>query len=228
MKIIIINGSPRTKGATGQILSQIRANLGAMNTDVEIEYVDLGKMDLRLCDGCMLCYKKGFCHIKDDGLEALSERITQCDGVVFGSPTYASNVSAHFKTLTDRGHFIFEQLLKNKACFSVVTYENYGGKRALQTINELIRYSGGAVSCKYLLKLNHGTEALNAERKADIEKLCRRFLVKTKKKGSKSFYDRLVGSIAFNFVIKPHVAKNESRYQGIISRWLRHGLISKG
>ena len=228
MKIIIINGSPRISGATGQILSKIREEITKGNPDTEIEYVDLAKMNLSFCTGSAFCYKTGACHNEKDGLENLSRKIEECDGVVFGSPTYASNVSGLFKVLIDRGHFVFEQLLKNKACFSVVTYENYGGGKALKIINELIRFSGGALSCKYLLKLNHGEKALNEKRNKQIEKLCHKFICKIKKKNPLSLFENVLRAAVFKIGINPHVFSNRQRYEGVINRWVKRGIITEG
>ncbi|MCL2156638.1 MAG: flavodoxin family protein [Methanobrevibacter sp.] len=223
MKILIINGSPRIKGATGQILRKIKDSLIEINPSLEIEYIDLAMMNLQLCNGCLSCYKTGNCIIKDDGLENLSKKIENCDGVIFGSPTYVTNVSGHFKIMIDRCHFVFERLLFNKACFSVVTYENYGGKKAQKVINELIRNSGGAVVCQFLIKLNHGDIAINDKNSIQISKLSRKFLRKLEKNNPLSVYERIFRNISFNFGIKNHVLKNKIRYKGILDRWMKKG-----
>ena len=226
MKIIIINGSSRANGATGQILTKISETIANIDSSVEIDYVDLSKMDLMFCTGCASCYSTGVCPIQDDGVEELSHKIAMCDGVIFGSPTFVCNVSGRFKVLIDRGHFVFEQLLKNKACFSVVTYENYGGKHVKKIINELIRFSGGAVSCEYIVKLNPNDKALNSDRNSQIEKLCSKFLIKAKQENPLSIYEKILGSAVFHFGIKPHAFRNELRFKGVISRWAKQGLIS--
>jgi len=228
MKIIIINGSPRTNGATGQILLKIKENLEEIDSDVEIDYVDLAKMNLKFCKGCASCYNTGNCYINDDGLEELSQQLNDCDGVIFGSPNYATNVSGEFKVLIDRGHFVFEQLLRNKACFSVVTYENYGGKIAKKVINELIRFSGGAVSCEYVLKLNHNDTVLNDKRNAQIKKLCLKFHARAKQKNPLSFFEKIFSMLVFHMGIKRHVLKNKSRYKGVLNRWTKYGLVKEG
>ncbi len=91
MKIVFINGSPRTNGATARILHEFERQL-CTNSDVSVEFVDISKMQIHHCVGCMACYKTGKCHIKDDA-ERLSELIASADGLIMGSPTYASNVS---------------------------------------------------------------------------------------------------------------------------------------
>lgn len=152
-------------------------------------------------------------------IEELSHQIDQCDGVVFGSPTYASNVSAHFKVLIDRGHFIFEQLLRDKACFSVVTYENIGGGQAQKVIHNLIHYSGGSVSNKYKLKLNHNIKPLTAQVQKTLDKKCFQYLRMAKRKNSLSITERIMRYAIFRFGLYAHAKKNESRYKGIIARW---------
>jgi len=228
MKILIINGSPRANGATGRILSRIKACLIEMDANVKIEYIDLGKINMMFCTGCHTCYKTGQCYIKEDGIENLSQMISECDGVIFGSPTYASNVSAQFKTLIDRGHFVFEQLLRDKACFSVVTYKNYGGGKAKKVINDLIRFSGGAVSCQYLVKTDCDNKAINKNQSKQIENLCRKFLLKTKQKNPLSLIAKIFIWAVFNVGIKPYVFKNKLQYKGVINKWIQQGIISKG
>ena len=228
MKILMINGSPRSSGATGQILQRIKENLIETDPGLEMIYIELGEKNMQFCSGCLSCYKTGQCYIQEDGVEELSQMIEKSDGVIFGSPTYVSNVSGQLKILIDRGHFVFEQLLKNKACFSVVTYENFGGKQAQKIITDLIRFSGGAVSCKYLVKLNHGDRAINDARNEKIARLSRKFLLAVKRKNPLSIYEKILSLGAFHIGIKPHAFRNKSRYEGVVNRWIEKGYISEG
>ena len=142
MKIIVINGSPRINGATGQILSKISETLAKADSGIIIERIELSGLNLSLCTGCAACYKTGHCHILEDGIEDLSRKIEECDGLILGSPTYASNVSAQFKILIDRGHFVFEQLLKKKAA----------GLKGLSFRDNAVDYLAGCVI--HCFKLN--------------------------------------------------------------------------
>lgn len=228
MKVIIINGSIRINGATGKILTKIKENLLEMDSDIVIDYINLGNMNIHYCSGCHSCYKNGSCYIKEDEMENLSQMISECDGIVFGSPTYASNVSGQFKTFIDRGHFVFEQLLRNKACFSIVTYKNYGGKKAQKVINDLIRFSGGAISSKLLLKSNFNNNEIDENQNKYIEKLCRRFFYKAKQRNPLSLFERIFRWVIFNVGIKPYVFKNEQQYKGVINGWIKRSIISEG
>lgn len=70
----------------------------------------------------------------EDDAELLSKRIEEADGIVLGSPTYASNVSGLMKDFIDRGHFVIEQLLHKKYCIAVASGENYGSQDTLKVL----------------------------------------------------------------------------------------------
>lgn len=225
MKLIMINGSPRSGGATGQILKYLQISIKKLKPETEIQYVELGKYDMLCCSGCMACYKTGCCHIKADGLEDLSRQIGECDGFIIGSPTYASNVSAQCKILIDRGHFVFEQLLRDKPCFSVVTYENAGGGSAQKILRDLIHYSGGAVCGQFKKKLNHSTKPLDTATQKKLDRLCRTYLRKAKRKSPLSLAEKGMRAAIFHFGLAAHAKKNPSRYQAVLDQWGAKKLI---
>jgi len=228
MKIIIINGSPRTNGITGQILKKISETLKYMEPDAEIDYIDLSKMNLIFCKGCATCYKTGACFISEDGLSDVYQKIEESDGVILGSPTYSVNVSGHLKVFIERGQFPFTQGLRNKACFPVVTYENYGGEKVLKILSDLIRNSGGAVSCKLVYKNKKREKALSGSENEQIEMLCGKLLSRAKRENPLSLIERLLATVIFNMGIKPHAFRHEEQFAGIIDRWIKQGLIKEG
>ena len=91
VKIVIVNGSYRKNGATALILSEIHQQLKKYS-DVDVQMIHVADLELKYCVGCGSCYKTGACIYKDD-IENLSLSIAEADGVILGSPTYASNVS---------------------------------------------------------------------------------------------------------------------------------------
>ena len=113
MRVLIINGSPRKNGVTAAVLHRIEENL--RGAGIEVLFYNLEEMKMSHCTGCNYCYRIGHCCMEDDA-ELLSKRIEEADGIVLGSPTYASNVSGLMKDFIDRGHFVMEQLLYKKYC----------------------------------------------------------------------------------------------------------------
>lgn len=216
MKIVIVNGSPRTNGATARILHALESCL-LDRKDVSVEFIDLSKQDIKPCIGCMNCYKTGRCHIKD-GAQRLSELIGSADGLIMGSPTYASNVSGQLKTFIDRGHFVMEQLLYKKHGISVATGVNYGSGDANKVISKLMRYSGAYLTGSIVCNTPFGSDPCNEKMLARISKLSGKLYRDIK--AEKSYpVQKLVHSVVFSCGIKPFVKKNASDYTGTVNKW---------
>lgn len=104
-KIISICGSPRKDGNTAVLLSE--ALKGAGDYGAETEEIFLLDYNIGFCDGCEKCYvndgrKIGECSLKDDMTNYLVDKIYHCDGLILGTPSYWSNVSAIMKNFIDR------------------------------------------------------------------------------------------------------------------------------
>lgn len=140
MKIVIINGSPRVNGLTSGILHTLGETL--LRQGAQVDFYNLSELTMAQCRGCCACYTTGRCHMNDDA-EQLSRVIEEADGLILGTPTYASNVSGYMKVLIDRGHFVIEQQLTGKYCVTVTTGENYGSRDAAKVLKNLVLYSGG-------------------------------------------------------------------------------------
>jgi multimeric flavodoxin WrbA len=99
-KVLILLGSPRSKGNTVTIIKRVDEIL--QDKDVETEIVKLNKLDMRPCKNCGYCEKKdGECVQKDD-MQELWEKVESYDGLVLASPTYYSGVTSQMKAFIDR------------------------------------------------------------------------------------------------------------------------------
>lgn len=217
MKIIIINGSPRVKGSTAKILHAIQEKMDSYE-NVTTYYYNLATLKFDFCKGCSLCFKSGKCIINDD-FEKLCIEIANADGIVIGSPTYASNVSGQLKTFIDRGHFVLEQLLDGKYTMGVITSENYGGKDVEKYLKTLFTYSGAYTTSMIQKKLNFSNSP------TIDEKLAREIEQKTEKM-VQAIHDqrqyplqRIKHNVIFNVGIKPFVLKKGLAYEGVVKAW---------
>lgn len=224
MQIVIINGSPRAKGSTGKALGVIKDKLLSLDQTIELYEYHLGEIKPRYCDGCLSCYRTGHCHNKEDGIEEISKRIDSSDGVIFGSPTYGSNVSGQLKVFIDRAHLLIEQLLKNKPCITIATYENADGSKALSILNKLVKVSGGYITCSLKIKIEYNKNLIDTK---IIHKLITgaNRLYKNVQHPHK-LWGGFLNFAAFHFVLKPYALRNKFRYKGVIDRWKEKKLIS--
>ena len=221
MKVVIINGSPRTQGFTASVLRNMEKALRDRGTEVDL--IDLSRVSLSQCKGCCSCYTMGYCPIDDDG-EMISSKIREADGLIMGSPTYASNVSGYMKVLIDRGHFVIEQLLQGKYCVTVATGENYGSSDAGKILDKLILYSGGRRVSKIVrnapfnsIRTDMGVEdpeALKASEKLFTA------ISKNRSYPLQAVYHKIV----FSFGIKPFVRRKGKTYQGVMDKWKELGI----
>lgn len=104
MKIIAINGSPRKKGNTAELLK--RALEGAKEGGAKTKLYHLYELEYTGCVSCFACKKKGndckgLCVIKDDLKEVLEE-ILKCDALIIGSPIYFSDVTGEIRSFLER------------------------------------------------------------------------------------------------------------------------------
>ncbi len=99
MKILTIQGSPRLKGNTAEVLSLFEEQVGH-----DVERTDIVKHDVKPCISCYKCQERldepGCVH-KDDA-QAIFEKMIEADAIVFASPLYFWGFSAQLKALMDR------------------------------------------------------------------------------------------------------------------------------
>jgi len=222
MQVLIINGSPRKNGVTAAVLHRIEENL--RGAGIEVLFYNLGEMKMSHCTGCNYCSRKGHCCIEDDA-ELLSKRMEEADGIVLGSPTYASNVSGLMKDFIDRGHFVIEQLLHKKYCIVVASGENYGSQDTLKVLKNLVLFSGGRLSGKLRIQSNfNDIEGMMRKRKGEIDHVSQRFIRGMRCKQYYPFQS-IVHFLIFHLGIKPFVKKKGTLYQGVRERWSKLGIV---
>lgn len=219
MKIVIINGSPRKNGATAGMLRAMEDRLAERGA--KTEFFNICDMDISPCMGCCSCYKTGRCFIEDDG-EKLSAEIAAADGIIIGSPTYASNVSGQLKQFIDRGHFVIEQLLYGKYAVSVATGENYGSRDTSAILNKLLKYSGAMLSGKIICDLPFGS-GLTEKALAKANRAADRLFADISLKKT-YFFQSLVHKIIFSAGIKPFVERKGESYGGVVTKWKNIGV----
>ena len=151
--------------------------------------------------------------------------ISEADGVILGTPTYASSMSGQLKTFVDRGHFVIEQLLKNKHTIGVVTFENAGGGSAVKALKKLCVFSGARTYNSIIVKLLFNSNPL------ELSKIENRI-----KRKSDQLYNSILRNKApnvlnatlhffvFQFGIKPFVLKKGDTYDGVRKHWEKRNI----
>ncbi len=105
MKVVAVNGSPREKGNTHDLLEAAANELRSKGIDVE--NLSLAEQTVKPCTGCERCYKKAWdCPVDDDGVSVL-RKMASADGLLVASPVYFGGVTAQLKALIDRSVMVY-------------------------------------------------------------------------------------------------------------------------
>jgi multimeric flavodoxin WrbA len=224
MKIVIINGSPRKNGSTHKVLDSFREKIEQADNAAHVDYYNLSDINPKYCTGCKRCYKTGVCIIKDDQVEQIHDKLKECDGILFGSPTYASNVSGLFKVFHDRVHMTMEQLLYCKPCINITTYENAMGHKTLKIMNEMAVTSGAYITGSLAVKSPFNGNPVNTKNSKSINTMTKKFM-KCIIKNKPPVFSRLFSLIVVNLFLKPFVFREKENNKGLIESWKEKKLI---
>ena len=73
----------------------------------EVRFIRVNDLHIEDCTGCIACVVgmirggKGGCHLKDD-FHILDDALMECDGLIFGCPTFEMAPTGTFRTVCDR------------------------------------------------------------------------------------------------------------------------------
>jgi multimeric flavodoxin WrbA len=138
MKVVAFNGSPRKDGNTAILINHVFRELE--NERIETELVQLSGKEIHGCIACYKCIenKDQRCAVKNDAANECIEKMIEADGIILGSPTYFTDVTAEMKALIDRAGFVSRAnggMFKNKLGAAVVAVRRAGAIHTLDTMN---------------------------------------------------------------------------------------------
>ena len=144
MKVVAFNGSPHKEGNTRILINHA---LEALDKEgVETEVVQVGGKNIRGCIACYKCIenKNRQCAVDNDILNECLGKMVEADGILLGSPTYFTDVTAEMKALIDRSGMVAIAnggMLRRKVGAAVVAVRRAGSTHAFDTMNHLFTIS---------------------------------------------------------------------------------------
>lgn len=104
MKVMAINGSPRTTWNTATMLA--KALEGAASQGAETELIHLYDLNFKGCVSCFSCKtidgpSYGRCAVEDD-LAPILQKAAEADAFILGSPFYFGTVSGEMRSFMER------------------------------------------------------------------------------------------------------------------------------
>ena len=161
LKVLILNGSPRTEGNTTIAIHEMEHVFE--ENGVEYETIQVGKMDIRGCAACGTCYKNGKCMF-DDIVNELAPKFEAADGMVIASPVFYASANATLIACLDRLFYSshFDKTMKVGA--SIACARRGGCSATFDELNKYFTISGMPIASSQYWNSIHGRTPGEAEK----------------------------------------------------------------
>lgn len=156
MKVLMINGSPHSRGNTFLVLDEMRKAFE--EEQVQVEWVHAGSQPIRGCVDCRSCMKTGRC-IFDDLVNKTAPLFEEADGLVVGSPVYFAQANATLVAFLTRLFFSTHFNKDIKVGASVVVARRSGLTAAFDELNEFFTIANMPIASSQYWNSAHGRES---------------------------------------------------------------------
>lgn len=156
MKVIILNGSPKSAGNTATALHEAEKVL--IEHGIETEWIHVGHRQIHGCIACNKCWETGICGINDI-VNEISDKMQTADGLLVGSPVYFASPNATLLALLDR--LFYSNLHKDwtmKVGASVCIARRGGATATMDVLNKYFLKTNMPVVPSQYWNISHGTE----------------------------------------------------------------------
>ena len=165
-KILLLNGSPKTKGCTATALDEMIRVFEAEG--IETELIQAGSKAIRGCIACGSCMKTGKC-VFDDLVNEVAPKFEAADGLVVGSPVYYASPNGTLLSFLDRLFYSTRFSKHMKVGAAVVSARRGGNTASFDVLNKYFSISGMPVATSTYWNQVHGFTAEDV--KKDLEGL---------------------------------------------------------
>jgi multimeric flavodoxin WrbA len=138
IKVLAFNGSPRKEGNTAILLNLVLDEI--RQEGIATELIQLSGETISGCQACYKCRENldRRCAITKDNLNVYLSKMIEAQGILLGSPTYISDMTANLKALIERSTIVSRSngdLFKRKVGAAVVSVRRAGSNHVLSSIN---------------------------------------------------------------------------------------------
>ena len=160
MKVLIINGSPRTDGNTACAVNELCKTFE--KNGIETVTIQIGTQPISGCIACMKCKQTGKC-VFDDMVNKVAAEFENCDGLIVASPVYYASANGTLVSLMDRLFYstLFDKTMKVGA--SVAIARRGGCSSTFDMLNKYFTISGMPIASSQYWNSVHGRAPGEAE-----------------------------------------------------------------
>lgn len=153
MKVLLINGSPKSNGCTYTALTEM---IKVFNSEgIETEVVHIGSKDIRGCIACNKCRQDGKC-VFNDLVNEIAPKFEEADGLVIASPVYYASPNGTLISFLDRLFYSTPFSKHMKVGASVVNCRRGGNTASFDVLNKYFSITGMPVASSTYWNMTHG------------------------------------------------------------------------
>ena len=155
MKVLMVNGSPKSKGNTAAALAEIGAALEGHG--IEWEVFQLGAAPVRDCIGCGKCAELDCaCVFDDDMVNELIKAAQQADGFIFGTPVYYAHPTGRILSVLDRAFYAGGAAFEHKPGAAIAVARRGGITASFDVLNKYFTINNMPVVSSQYWNMVHG------------------------------------------------------------------------
>lgn len=135
MKVLLVNGSPRQQGNTATALAEVARQLALEGIDCETMWI--GNKPIRGCIACGQCAAQGLgrCVFDDDVCNRISEKFSEADALIVGSPVYYGQPNGALLSVIQRAFYSNGASIAGKPAASIAVCRRGGATATFETLN---------------------------------------------------------------------------------------------
>lgn len=165
MKVLLINGSPKSNGNTAFALEQMAEVFTEQG--IETETIHVGNQVIRGCIGCGSCYETGKC-VFDDLVNETAQKFQEADGIVIGSPVYYAAPNGTLLSFLDRLFYSTGGMDKRMKVGAAIVCARRGGcTAAFDVLNKYFSISEMPIASSSYWNIIHGGKPGEAQLDAE-------------------------------------------------------------
>ena len=161
MKVLLINGSPKSDGNTSIAIDEMVKTFH--EEGVETEVIQVGNKVIRGCIGCGKCFEKGSC-VFDDIVNETAPKLAAADGLVIATPVYYASANGTLVSFLDRLFYSASYDMTMKVGASVAVCRRGGSSATFDELNKYFTISSMPVTSSQYWNSVHGRTPGEASR----------------------------------------------------------------
>ena len=161
MKVLLINGSPKSDGNTSIAIDEMVKTFH--EEGVETEVIQVGNKVIRGCIACGKCFEKGSC-VFDDIVNETAPKLAAADGLVIATPVYYASANGTLVSFLDRLFYSASYDMTMKVGASVAVCRRGGSSATFDELNKYFTISSMPVASSQYWNSVHGRTPGEASR----------------------------------------------------------------